>query len=98
LSKMLTKEQFKKLMQSLKSIESKLDVLVAIHRASAPKPKTTPAEKVILKLCDNKHTIDDIIKESGKTRTNVESLLSKLRKKGQIMSVKVKGKRVYKRI
>ena len=94
----MTKEQINKLIKSLKSIESKLDVLVAIQRASVPKPKTTPAEKVILKLCDKKHTVDDIIKESGKTRTNVESLLTQLRKKGQIMSVKVKGKRVYKRI
>jgi len=95
---MVTKEQFNKLMKSLKSIESKLDVLVRLQRASMPKPKITPAERAILKLCDKKHTIDDMMKEAGKTRTNVESLLSQLRIKGQITSVKVKGKHVYKRI
>lgn len=95
---MVTKEQFNKLMKSLKSIESKLDVLVRLQRASMPKPKTTPEEKKILKLCNRKHTIKDITKKTGKTETNVNKILSMLRKKALIKSVKLKDKLVYERI
>lgn len=95
---MMSKDQFKKLMNSLKRIETKLDILVRLQRASMPKPKITAAEKTILKLCDKKHTIDDMMKETGKTKTNVNKLLSQLRKKGCIRSLKLKDKLVYERI
>lgn len=95
---MMSKEQFKKLMRSLKSIESKLDVLVRLQKASMPKPKIGEEEKKIRKLCDRKHTIDDMMKETMKTRTNVQSILTNLRKKGLIRSVKLKDKLVYERI
>ena len=95
---MVTKEQFDKLMKSLKSVESKLDVLVRLQRASMPKPKITPAEKQILKLCDKQHTVDDMMKETKKTKTNVETLLTNLRKKALIKSVRLKDKVVYERI
>jgi len=85
-------------MKSLKSIESKLDVLVRLQRESMPKPKITTEEKKVLKLCDRKHTMSDIAKKTGKTETNVGYLLSQLRKKGAIRSVKLKGKLVYERI
>lgn len=94
----MTKEQFNKLMKSLKSIESKLDVLVRLQRASMPKPSVGKEEKKILKLCDKKHTIDDMAKETGKKPHNVTVILSNLRKKGLIGSVKVKDKPVYERI
>ena len=91
-------DQFKKLMKSLKGIEKKLDILVRLQKASMPKQKLTPSEREILKFCDKKHTADDIVKEAGKTKSVTENLLSDLRKKGQIVSVRVKGKVVYERI
>jgi len=95
---MVTKEQFNKLMKSLKSIESKLDVLVRLQRASMPKPKIGEEEKKILKLCDKKHSIDDIVKETKKTRNSVKVTLTRLKKKALVRSVKVKDKLVYERI
>jgi len=94
----MNKDQFRKFMKSLKSIESKLDLLVRLQKASMPKPKITPAEKQILRLCDRQHTVDDIMKETKKTKTNVETLLSNLRKKALIKSVRLKDKVVYERI
>jgi small-conductance mechanosensitive channel len=95
---MATREQINKLLKSLKSIESKLDVLVRLQKASMPKPKIGEEEKKIRKLCDKKHTIDDMVEETKKTRTNVTSILTNLRKKGLIRSVKLKDKLVYERI
>ena len=95
---MATREQTDKLLKSLKRIESKLDMIVRLQKATMPKPNITKAEKEILKLCDKKHTIQDIIKKTGKTKTNVETLLSNLRKKVLIKSVKIGDKIVYKRI
>lgn len=94
----MSKDQFKKLMKSLRNIETKLDILVRLQRASMPKPKTTPEEKKILKFCDKKHTIDDIVKETKKTRNSVRIILTQLRKKALIRSVRVKDKLVYERI
>lgn len=94
----MSKDQFKKLMKSLKSINTKLDILIGLQRASMPKPKVTTEEKKILKLCDKKHTIEDMMQATGKTKTNVNFLLSQLRRKGLIRSVKSKDKLVYGRI
>lgn len=94
----MDKAEFKELMQSLKSIERKLDILVKLLKASTPKPKITPEERKILKLCDKKHTINDIVKETGKTRNNVNKILSILRKKGVIKSIKTQDRLVYERI
>lgn len=92
-------KRFEKLMRSLKSIEAKLDILITLQKAITPKPSVGKEEKKILKLCDKKHTIDDIVKETGKTRTNVQSILSILRKKALIRSAKSKDKKtVYERI
>ena len=95
---MATKEQTDKLLRSLKRIESKLDVLVRLQKANMPKQKPTPAEKEILKFCDMKHTQQDIVKETGKTEGNVSFLLTQLRKKVLIKSVKMNKKIVYKRL
>lgn len=95
---MMNKDQFNKLMKSLKRIQSKLDILIRLQRTSMPKPKITPAEREILKLCDRKHTVEDMVKETGKSKTNVETLLSNLRRKAQIVSIRVEGKVVHKRI
>lgn len=95
---MVTSEQFNKLMASLKSLESKLDILVRLQKASLPKPNITKAERSVLKLCDKKHTVEDIVKETGKSKSSVENLLSQLRKKGQIITVRSKDKVVYGKI
>lgn len=93
------KERHKEMMCSLKNIEAKLDTLITLQKAITPKPSVGEEEKKVLKLCDKKHTIDDIVKETGKTRTNVKSLLSILRKKALIRSVKSKSRKiVYERI
>lgn len=95
---MMSKEQFDKLMQSLRSMEDKLDILIILHKAVAPKPKVGKEEKKILKLCDRKHTIDDIAKMTGRKHTNVRATLSNLRKKAVIKSVEIKDRLVYERI
>jgi len=94
----MDKAQFKELMKSLKNIELKMDMLVKLLKVSAPKPKVTLEERKILRLCDKKHTIDDMMKETGKTRTNVRATLTHLRNKGLIESIKIEGKLVYRRI
>jgi len=94
----ISKKQFDRLLKSLESIESKLETLIILQKAVMPKPKLGAEQKKILELCDKKHTIEDIVKETGKTKGNVKSVLSKLRKKGLIRSVKLKDKVVYERI
>lgn len=98
MGKMATKEQTDKLIKSLKRIESKLDTMIRLKKATMPKPTVTTAEKEVLKLCDKKHTIQDIANKTGKTETNVNFLLSQLRKKVLIRSVKMDDKIVYKRV
>jgi DNA-binding CsgD family transcriptional regulator len=87
---MATKEQTDKLLKSLKRIESKLDVLVRLQKATMPKQKATPAENEILKLCNKKHTIQDMVTKTGKSEGNVKFLLAQLRKKVLIKSIRIK--------
>ncbi len=94
----MNETQFLELMNLLKNIEMKLNVLVKLLKTIMPKPKITPEEKKILKLCDKKNTIDNMMKKTGKTRTNVKFILSQLRSKGLIESTKIKDKLVYRRI
>jgi len=94
----MDEKQFKELMKSMKSLESKLDKLIIFAKASVPKPKVSPEENKILKLCNKKNSIDDMMKKTRKTRTNVKFILSQLRKKRYIESIKIKNKLVYRRI
>jgi len=91
-------ERHKEMMRSLKNIEAKLDILITLQKAIAPKPSIGEEEKKILRLCDKKHTIDDIVQETGKTESNVKVVLYNLRKKALIRSIKSKGKTVFERI
>jgi biotin operon repressor len=95
---MLNKKQFEELINSLKNIEDRLDTLINIQRATMPKPKIGKEERKVMKLCDRKHTIEDIMIKTGKTRNNVNVMLSRLRDKGLIRSVAIKGRLVYERI
>ena len=91
-------KRFKDLMNSLKNIERKLDVLITLQKVSVNPPSLGEDEKKILKLCDKNHTVDDMAKETGKKKGNVRVILYNLRKKAQINSVKIKNKTVYERI
>ena len=95
---MTQKDPTAKLLKSLKRIESKLDVIISLQKASLPKPTISPTESEILKLCDKKHTVKDMMIKTGKTETNINSLLTKLRKKVLITTVKVDSRKVYERI
>jgi len=95
---MMSKKQFEELMKSLKSIEDRLEILISVQKATMPKPSVGKEEKKVVKLCDKKHTAEEIAKETGKTENNVNVILSRLRDKGLIKSVEIKGRTVYERI
>jgi len=95
---MMSKKQFEELLKSLKSIEDKLEIIIKLQKTILPKPSLGREEKRVLKLCDRKHTIDDIVRETGKTENNVKVILSHLRDKGLIRSVEIKSKLVYEKI
>ncbi len=54
----MDKEQFKDLTIILKSLDKKLDILIALQKSSSPPPKLSPFEKDVLKLCNSKNTIN----------------------------------------
>jgi Fic family protein len=91
----MSSKQFKELINLLKSIDDKLDTLVDFQRTLMPKPRIGKEEKKILKLCDRKNTIIEMATKTGKTSNNVNFLLTQLRRKGIIRSVKIKNRTVY---
>jgi transcription initiation factor IIE alpha subunit len=94
----MDKKQFDELMKSLKGIENRLEILIGFQKAIMPKPSIGKEEKRVLKLCDKKHTAEEIAKETGKTENNVNVILSRLRDKGLIKSIEKKDKTVYEKI
>lgn len=95
---MTSEKLFEEMLKSLKRIEEKLEILINLQKVAMPKPKVTTEEKKILKLCDKKHTAEEIAKGTGKTENNVNVILSRLRDKGLIKSVEIKGRTVYEKI
>jgi len=95
---MMSTKQFREMVRLLKSIDEKLDTLVNFERTLMPKPKLGEEEKKILNLCDRKNTIAEIATKTGKTANNVNFILTRLRGKGIIHSVKIKNRTVYERI
>lgn len=95
---MTNEKQFDEMVKSLKRIEEKLETLINLQKVAMPKPKVTAEEKKVLKLCDKKHTAEEIAKETGKTENNVNVTLSRLRDKGLIKSAEVRGRTVYEKI
>lgn len=91
-------EQNNEILKSLKNIEKKLDVLIKIQKSMAPEPKIRLDEKKILKFCNSKYTINEIVDKTKKTKGSVEVVLSKLRSRGIIKSIKIKGKIVYSKV
>jgi hypothetical protein len=95
---MMSKEQFEDLTKILESIDKKLDLLVTLQKRVSPKPNIGKEEAKVLQLCNRKHTIEGIVKETGKTENNVNVILSRLREKGRIRSIEIKGVTVYEKI
>lgn len=95
---MMSRKQFKEMMNLLGSIEEKLDTLVNFQRTLLPKPRLGKEEKKILKLCDRKNTIAAMVTKTGKTSNNVNVTLNSLRRKGLIRSVKIKNNLVYEKV
>ena len=79
----------------LKNIEKKLDILIKIQKSMAPEPKISPEEEKILVFCNSKNTINEIAEQ---TKKSIERILAKLRSKGTIQSVKTKRKVVYSKV
>jgi len=94
----MSKDQFKDMLKSLKNIEEKLEILINLQKATMPKPNIGKAEKAILKLCDKKHTIEEMAKETGKAENNVRATLSNLRAKGLVRTVELIDRVVFERI
>ena len=94
----MDKEQAKQLIKSLNNIEKKLDTLIGLQLRTLPKREPTKEEKKVLALCDKKHTVEEISKETCKTVTNINFILSSLREKFLIQSVKIDGRTVYEKL
>lgn len=90
--------QFKQLLDVLKDISSKLSILIAFEKSSAKPQKIGGEEGIILKLCNGKNSIDNMIESTGKKRNNIEVVLTHLRKKGMIRSTRYLDKTVYVKI
>jgi predicted transcriptional regulator len=88
-------KQFRELIDLVKSIDDKLDTLVNFQRTLMPKPHLGKEEKKVLKLCDRKNTIVEMATKTGKSSNNVNFLLTQLRRKGIIRSVKIENRTVY---
>ena len=91
-------KHLEELVKSVKNIESKLDILVNLQIASSPKPKIGKEEQKILKLCDKKHTIADMMQITKKKEGTIKSTLNHLKLKTLIRTIVVEGKTVYERV
>ncbi len=94
----ISNKEFKELLKSVKNIENKLEIMLSLQKASTPVPKIGEEEEKILKLCDKKHTIADMIQETQKKEGTINATLNHLKAKGMIQTVKVDDKIVYERI
>lgn len=94
----MDEKQFSQLIKGLKNIEDKLTILVNVQKASVKQPELTNEEKIILKMCNGKNTVPDMVKSTNKTRNSIDITLSRLRKKGIIKSTSINKKTVYVRL
>ncbi len=97
-SQSLSKQELANLFKKLDDINDKLEILIILQKRTIPEPQLGIEEAKLLKLCDKKHTIDDIVRETGKTENNVKVTLSNLRSKGIIRSVESNDSIVYDKI
>jgi DNA-binding MarR family transcriptional regulator len=94
----MSNQQFEQLDKSLKSIDEKLEILIILLKRGLPRPSVGEEEKKVLALCDRKHIIGDIAKQTNKTENNVKVMLTRLRDKGLIRSIDLNGVIAYERI
>jgi len=94
----MDEKQFKQLLKTLKDIDSKLSILISLHKSTIKQPKIGEEAKSILKLCNGKNSVEDMITITKKKRNTIEVSLSSLRKKGLIRSTNFKNKTVYVKI
>ncbi|MCV0400165.1 MAG: hypothetical protein K5785_09270 [Nitrosarchaeum sp.] len=86
------------MLKTLKDIDGKLSILISLQKTLSKPPKLGSEEKAILKLCNGKNSITEIMEITSKKRNNVESTLSHLRKKGIIKSAIMNRRTVYVKI
>lgn len=55
-------------------------------------------QEKILKLCDKKHTIQDMAVETGKKEATIRSAIRDLKKKGLVKQVRIDGRAFFERI
>lgn len=94
----ITTKDFRELLKTVKNIESKLDVIVSLQKASIDMPNVGTEEEKILKLCDKKHTIADMMQVTSKKEGTINATLNHLKGKAMIRTVIVDSKTVYERI
>ena len=94
----MDEKQFNQLLGVLKNISQNLSVLVSLQKSSTKPAKLGAEEKIILKLCNGKNSINDMTKIANKTTNNVKVTLTHLRKKGLIKTVKINKKTGYVKI
>lgn len=88
-------EQYTQLLKILREINEKLSILISLQKVSTKPPSLGDSEKQILKLCNGKNSVDDMMKITSKKRNNIEVTLNHLRKKGMIKSNTLNQKTVY---
>jgi len=91
-------DKLNQILKTLKDINNKLSILISLQKSLMESPKLGEEVKAILKLCNGKNSVEDMIKISKKNRNTIEVALSYLRKKAIIRSTKFKNKTVYVKI
>ena len=94
----MEEKQFKQILGTLKDIDGKLSILISLQKLSVKPPKLGKEENTILKLCNGKNSVKDMVKTTKKTRHNIEVILGRLRKKGIIKSTIINKKTAYVKI
>ena len=94
----MEEKQFKQLINTLRDIDGKLSVLISLQKSSRKTPTLSKEQKDILKLCNGKNSVKDMAKITNKTPHSIETILSRIRKKGIIKSTTKNKKTVYVKI
>ena len=94
----MNESQFQKCVSILKGIDDKLSILISLQKSLITPPSLGNEEKTVLKLCNGKNSVEDMMKIANKKRNNIEVTLSHLKKKGIIKSTKINDKHVYVKI
>lgn len=100
----MSKEEHSKFeLETLTKIDQIIERLDILIELMIPTPKIEDSEPgetglEVLKLCDTKHTIEDMMKKLKKNHNTIKMALRRLREKGVIRSIKIRNKTYYIRI